>query len=353
MIVPFFISLAHALMTTQPGYLSAEDIEQKVMSSRRELRSGVISVEFDSRGAKDHYRGKATTYFSGKLRRRDLVVPYEREDPKSRSYREVICLGETKAVSYSDQVGEGTRTMLTYSDLTQIDPGRFDYGFADPRLIGLAAIEYSNLVHYHLEDLFARSDRTGVKLESSSAGGRDCWKLSYKLHNGTLEEVYIDSDRGWNVVKRVTMDDETDVLVDTIESELAQFGSPPRWFPSKCRYWRSEKGKITNEETLTVKVIQFNQPVDPKLFTLEGMNILAGTMISARPPLGPGQYYWDGRAIKKLPETPGLGFPVAAGAGVFTPQSQVRSWPWLIISFGAAALAAIVFWKLLKPKPAG
>ncbi len=89
----------------------------------------------------------------------------------------------------------------------------------------------------------------------------------------------------------------------SFEAEVEQHQPSGVWFPKSWRYSRKLliNGEETkNEETGLVTVHALNEPIDPACFSMENMDIPAGTEVIwalESPPPAKGTLYWDGHTI--------------------------------------------------------
>lgn len=84
----------------------------------------------------------------------------------------------------------------------------------------------------------------------------------------------------------------------SVETELAQDAASGVWFPKRVRMQSFDKGELHSEETIEVKVAEFNRPLDPAAFSLKGMGLTPGTPVidtlAAATPL-----FWSGEAVTR------------------------------------------------------
>jgi hypothetical protein len=101
-------------------------------------------------------------------------------------------------------------------------------------------------------------------------------------------------------------------LHNTIETTPVLHKSSGCWYPAKWVYERHENGKLTKKEEVSVELISLNEPIDPALFTLNGLERLkpdtrVNWLASSPPPPAEGSLLWNGKDI--VSGRPGYGLP--------------------------------------------
>ena len=181
-------------------------------------------------------------------------------------------------------------------DLHIKQPFRFEDLGATPEKLG-------NQAHGHgIEWHFGLVDETRVLTE-----GADNWverikwkdRTAFKLVlNGPdlprkpAIEVTILPDRGFAAVSaRATWDVLGRSSITTSESDLIRVSG--MWLPKSSVHRKFIDGKKVAELTQTIDYVRLNKSPDPKVFTLEGMDLIRGTLVGTEE----GLMVWDGSKL--------------------------------------------------------
>jgi hypothetical protein len=98
--------------------------------------------------------------------------------------------------------------------------------------------------------------------------------------------------RGHAVVhSRMTWEKDEKHEVRTSESILGRIAG--MWLPTSSICSEFSNGKLTAKLTQTIDYVRLNKSPDPKVFTLEGMNLIRGTLVSTED----GLMVWDGSKL--------------------------------------------------------
>ncbi len=121
--------------------------------------------------------------------------------------------------------------------------------------------------------------------------------------------------------------------VTSIECRPKAHNNVAVWFPESVTARKHRNGELMEEEIATIRSAAFNQPVDPALFTLEGLGMPPGHMIQDLSNRSTGT--WDGEKVVPL------GAPPPAAPDDLEPGIR---WTWVLVSLASAAAAALAFW---------
>jgi hypothetical protein len=304
--MPVLIAAAFALagIRDQPMPTVAR-IEQQFLEQRRSIKSGIVHLSstitnFNNGEKTGDLVTKTTIWFDGKKMRRDVEWPYKQqpEGVKAPTYRETTCLTEDEHIFWSDQVlPKGGRLVVTVNnDLKQLnahDPRRMYH----PRLLGTSPIDSFNVVHFDLESLIGKTDRSTPTLTRARWNGLDCWKIDYTAKDGMLVRAWAAPERGNSIVRLEIERSGKSAFKgrSTIECDVRRVAGTEIWFPVAINFESTINGRLQRTESLKIESEQFNKPLDPKVFTPAGMAIAAGTHASFNPRRGRSEWYWDGK----------------------------------------------------------
>jgi hypothetical protein len=133
--------------------------------------------------------------------------------------------------------------------------------------------------------------------------------------------------------------------VYAIESEPARDPVSGTWYTRSYRYRQESNGVVEFDERLVIHHAEIDRPIDPKVFTLAGLDIPVGE--AYRDVTSDRLRYWDGsKVVRESPIKPvgqaNVPVPIAAAPEpVESVSSRVRWW-----AVGAAVLfagAAVLF----------
>jgi hypothetical protein len=194
-----------------------------------------------------------------------------------------------------------------------------------------------NLSDAHLESYIGRADRSTPSIQTTALDGKPCWMISYVDKKACSVRAWIDAQRGPSVVRmEVEWTARGKHFVDAIQSDLKEWPPSRVWFPSRCTYSRKVDHKEAEREVVDVDVISLNMGVDPRVFTLLGMEVRPETPLTGyRDPRG--SVVWNGAEI--APERAQL------AALPRTPSHRL----FLLVNAAAfAILAALLVWRYLR-----
>lgn len=184
-------------------------------------------------------------------------------------------------------------------------------------------------------------------MKRTSWKGKECFLVEYRTSNDVEKKIYYSPEHGLQPVFMDSSDTRSKV---SLECDLAKVGRLGIWYPTSCVYKQFVDGDIVEEENLEVTVHQMNEPPEPEVFSLEGMNIPAGTVIFRFPEEKRGeQLIWDGAKIVQLNELNSPREPLTQR------KSTVVKRPlFFLISSALALMAAIIlFIYRMKRKARG
>jgi hypothetical protein len=184
-----------------------------------------------------------------------------------------------------------------------------DYAIADPRLIGMVAMNYPNLIHYHLNSELGRTDRDVPSIGAEMHDGLECWRVEHSRVNGAVTRLWIAPSQGYSVVRIETeFTDGAHRIIDSVHCNLVNYDQQGLWFPKGSHYERSIDGEIVEMEECQLIVHHLNLPVEKSTFALAGLGIPAGTPITRIPSDFRGSLVWNGREAvpRSLLSAPGV-----------------------------------------------
>ena len=193
------------------------------------------------------------------------------------------------------------------------------------------------------ETYVGRADRSSPTAVRDRHAGFDCWRVSYTTPKGGTVAYWVDPERGYNVlrIEGAFTSFAGKPIVDRVDCDLQKVEG--LWFPRSCRYRRTEEGgKVTSQEDLEVEVVSLNEPIDPEVFSLQGIDIIPedATVVwvsDREPPVekpGIGSLKWDGEKLFWSDALPGSAAEEAGGNTLLLVLSVV---------FAGVAVAAVLW----------
>ena len=216
-------------------------------------------------------------------------------------------------------------------------------------MIGIVSSDSKNIVQFHMESFIGWSARQKPTATSTTLNGIDCWKVEYISSDDRTVRTWIAPGMGFGVLRmEVQFEDSAGVpFLSRSDCTLAQDKVSGIWFPHLFSYRRHVRGKVEIEEDLEVQVVSLNQALDPKLFTLEGIDCLPSgeqvSWVSNTPAPASGYLIWNGRELVSgtPPAIPRLDQPQRGGNSLLI----------FIIAVLCAVAAAFCAWRYFKTKP--
>jgi hypothetical protein len=277
-------------------------IEQRVLDNRRMLESAEILLHAQGMitvgGEQREYKRATRVWIDGSNIRQDITHIQRPVAPIQSSYREIDCFTDSHYMAWSDEPlpsGLNISVRLMDRDLLRDKPA--DKDIVDPRMIGMAASNYANLLHFTLESFVGRPDRRDVSLTGVTIDGIECAEVRYTRSDGVGVRFVVCPSKGHSIIELETTYAPRR-SVESVECVLAEIhGSPGVWFPRFCLYEQRVDGEIVEREDLKIDLIRANQGLSDDAFDLAGMDIPPGMHISRSPPDSRGELYWDGNGI--------------------------------------------------------
>jgi len=146
---------------------------------------------------------------------------------------------------------------------------------------GAMSEELINTMHRGINTYNDRSDWTKKRVERCIWKDKPAFRIVMERHKAsstTLFEVTFLPECGFAAVQAKSSWNEGEKRVLNVsESDLSLVAGI--WLPKVCVYTKHVDGKLTERATQKVDFRKLNQPIDPKVFTLRGMDLTPGTLI--------------------------------------------------------------------------
>jgi hypothetical protein len=234
-----------------------------------------------------------------------------------------------------ESLGDARPVMATKGRRDQI--GADAHRVFDPRTIGMLPTWLSGLQSAAIDHCLTRPDRKGTSTRAESIGGEPVQRVEYERKDGCRIRAWVSPAKNCSVLRiEIAKQWEDGKWVTSIECRPKAHNNGAVWFPESVTARKHRNGELIEEEIATIRSAAFNQPVDPALFTLEGLGMPPGHMISDLSNASTGT--WDGEKVVPLRAPP----PPPADL-----EPGIR-WTWVLVSLASAAAAALAFWVLRR-----
>ncbi len=346
--VSLYILLSFIAAATSPeSRKGAAAIEQKVLAYRRAMQCGhlVLTHKTYIRGVYAPRDDRVTTlWFDGSRIRNDEVFRYDNAETTHREVRCNNCERSGHRVMYNDiQIPIG-RLALTLRKAQPSD-SRETYSPIDPRLLGMAPESVPNLIRANLETWVGRSDRSPPSCQRLSWKELDAWRIDYVTLKGRPVRMWMVPAYGPSLARL-----ETELDVDgqhyffSVESAFRQHATSGLWFPSTVTSEQHIDGVLEEKEVVDVQVVSLNEPLDPVVFTLAGMDIPKDTPITGIKSSDGSTFFWNGKEIVPQVEQP---------RNKYTSNPTTRRWLFIVNAVFLALVAAVLFWRSRRQQKPG
>jgi hypothetical protein len=180
----------------------------------------------------------------------------------------------------------------------------------DPRTLGLIPFPFLCCYDKPLDTLIGRPGRTNLRGDRTGEGEREVVTIEFDASPTLRGRARVEPAKGHAVTQvewvAVGPDRKTLTGTWTLETEYKEVPRTRVWFPAAFTYTDTAGGKETERHRGTVTVASLNERLDPKTFTLAGMGLPPGTVITNVPADGgihewteAGLRPWDPRKAKK------------------------------------------------------
>jgi hypothetical protein len=328
-------------------------LEVRAVAQRKGLLRGEVEITskgWDARtasGVKAPFELTARVAFDNKKIRSRIFRPAIKQgaDGWKEANTTVVCYGDDVHIWYSDAKAlDGTRSLMNVTDLKVLSDTAVTR-IADPRMLGVMPSSYPNLVHLDWESFVGSDSYKSITIESEAFAGDNCWKVTkVLLSDATVRSWFSPKKLGAIVRTEVLSSSNGHSYVESVDSDLEYHEPAKLWFPARCRFESKIDGQTQCEEAVEVRVIQLGRPVDPRLFTLEGLDIPAGTGIQRIPADRPGRLRWDGKRIVSI--------PVSDARDPAPERWESRRLIWTTCTAALALAAATCVWLLIRERRA-
>ena len=268
----------------QVGGAEIEPAELKALNGRRAVKSAEVEIntEIKKRGDGDAMvllRDRREIFLSDDRIRNDVVIPYDAAHARQygESFRVVTYESDGVVTRYSTEVDEAGRKRVV-----SIQPKSDDSVLIDPRFLGMCTSNALNLSNQSLESIVGRTDRVKSSVSVCERHGETCEMVEYVREDGRNVRLWISPSKGYSVVAIETSggteDDRKYVL--RVESSVELNTRSGVWFPVKVQTEEVVDGATVESSVTSVRVKTLNANLDETVFSLAGLGLPKGQIVS-------------------------------------------------------------------------
>jgi hypothetical protein len=338
-----------------PLILAADvrDVEARALADRRAITSAHLQLRVTGyqmiADRRDEYGKTIEVWLDGDRLRVDATSdkkPEAKDDVMGGRRRTMCrnCLKPGHTTTYTHLWGQ-IETVSNTEDMSGAVGTHQE--LSDPRQLGFCLLPHGRLRKHGLDYTVGSTDRKDVRLEEGEHAGQKAWVVRATTISGGADlRVWILPTRG-HTVGRIEARGEYKgkPWATTLESDLQEYDHV--WFPRKYTYREAihavHPDKPMAEQTVEVLSAEFNRPIDPKVFTLAGMNAAPGTpVVAANEPMR----FWTESGVQRDNPTP----PPSAVPPNAQPPEPVQPLPgsgrwWYLVAAVLCAVAAVLFFR--------
>ncbi len=170
-----------------------------------------------------------------------------------------------------------------------------EQSLVDPRLVGFAIAPFSHLNGKPLNYIIGNKDRLRTDTRLETVDGSELTVVDYTLSSGSIVRLWVNDDRQPFLVRgEITFDGGR--CKDRLVVKNREWPGSAVVFPESVVFDRYCDGKHVSHETIKVESAEFNQQVDEREFTVDGLNLPVGTPVISVPAKGTTQI-WNGEKL--------------------------------------------------------
>lgn len=307
--ISFAVSLAFVIGVVdtdavRAGKEAALQWESKALAARRaissmELQMSTVTTTADS----GPVECRREIWLSGNKFREDATTPLGNIGTvgDGQNYRTVRVLTPEMQVYWHDRLPTGGGMAVHVRDLSRVSANPL-WAPIDVRCLGLYTTKMSQLARYRDDDILTNPQRNSFVVREMEWQGQAGIEIAYQAQQNPARIIVIPGlgDAVALLEIKWGAPDYSNVESTTV----ARFQDQPelRFFPQQITYRRVESGKEQIDETSTIEVVSFNQPIDAQVFQLTGLGIPTGWGVVRDPPDSKiGADFWDGQAVVNSP----------------------------------------------------
>jgi hypothetical protein len=213
----------------------------------------------------------------------------------------------------------------------------------DLRVLGIFNCGFGILTKFHPSTFLLDDTIKDPVLNKIVYKGKKAYELTWNKPNGVSSRAIFLPESGNGIV---LLEDKTDGMVQSVESELEYFKKSNTYFPVRVKYFQKIGETTYSKEDLQINVELINEPISSDIFTFSGLGLPEGSVIlDYSDPKSEGKALKkivDGKAVDSKPNPPALSKPIAQPVP-FQSESKGNNWHLAYIAAGVASLALGIF----------
>lgn len=288
----------------EAGIAAESDIEEirevcnRAIENRLKIKQWHVQIDSVNTGkGKDNLPLRMVQYVDGSKRREERTRIITDEPDKKQTSIQI--LGDKNFYLYDKLEDTGKPTMPLYQavkDSIYVPENRFTF---DYRMLGFTPYKYGVLGDDSISDYlggFEQNKRIEeFRMEDEVLNGIPCKKFSMFLDKGDSHNTFwIAPGLGYCPIRAETGTKSHGFFVST-DVKVARYKDTDLWVPVEMIYEYAYGGQQESKMEQKITVYSINEPIDPIVFTPEGLDIPVGTPIDMRPESYSDEYVWDGK----------------------------------------------------------
>ncbi len=329
------IHLSAVSCLAQEPQLSAAEVEQKVLDSRKDsCQRGHVVLHCVNRS-----KTRQETEFEFDIKFDGEKLRFDR---KSRLLGARDWAGpERYVVTESHYIEDvGPEVVVTTGRRNAGVSRPYENAVFHPRALGMTVTGTTGMIRGGLGELIGRTDRDMVVATPEQIGDLATVRLNYRFKSGADASLWIVPSRSYSVLRAETrLENEHGAMKQSVVSELVQYSEGSVWYPSRSEQELSINGEWQEREIITVKEATFGIPIEPSVFTLESFGLPLGRTVLDDSSGVPVWQVWNGEKTRRM--------TIRDTEAIDTPNASASSlWRWVLI--GNAILCAVLACFLIR-----
>jgi hypothetical protein len=347
---------------------SIGELEERILTSRRAIRSGEFQIESVSEGPRPRAPVRYHTWIApgGRVR----------QECTMKEGLHVSLLNEEFAYHYFRRPGEmenpdrTRRPVIRRVPVAEARRDQHPFAVCDPLTLMLVPAQFGLAPHYGLETLINAPGRTNLQLRPTEWNGRPAVTVSFDgPRAGNSYEYDVVPSTGHNVVRWRLRRTDRPAGKDPVELDIrttCELGEIAEsvWFPQKVHWVRNINGKLDSGEVLTIKVASVNSAIPETALSLAGGDLPPDVVVvprvagvkgkegpTTRPGGSNGLSVWDGEKVRPFSRADAVAMQLSKAP---KQAGKVSHWKRLWIAGALAAVACAVlaygFWRRRQAK---
>lgn len=259
-----------------------KDVSKNAAMTRLNIKSGHIIIEEEfSKNEKGFEKKYLKEYwFAGNKNRLDSKDFFNGEWSSKRLFQCVNCPQDGQVINGWDEKGLVVKIGKIEEQAWYVQKGINPIINGDPICLGYNLNGLNLLRKTDFGILLNPEPLKNKKINQIEFKNSKCFSLEWDEDSGRHYSYVVSPSHGWNILQiksnALIKGEKYEVQVDSNFPSEATNGI---WFPNKIEILVSLNGKIQDLTRLTVTADKLNQPIDPKIFTAEGMGFSENTVV--------------------------------------------------------------------------